>query len=83
MVSNADAISGAWCKKPFIEDGEVDNDWIIVEPEDGKVKAHDANEAMLIANFQRELIGTSNKDFTYKIGKEYDYIITYGVWESL
>ena len=79
MVSNTDAESGAWCGKPFAEDGELDNDWIIV---DGKNKAYNANLFVLNANFKRDLIGTSNKDFTYKIGKEYDYIITYGVWKD-
>ena len=79
MVSNTDALAGTWCGKPFAEDGELDNDWIIV---DGENKAYNANLFVLNAKFKRDLIGTSNKDFTYKIGKEYDYIITYGVWKD-
>lgn len=31
MVSNEDAVSGAWCAKAFAEDGELDNDWVIVD----------------------------------------------------
>lgn len=79
MVSNADAVSGAWCAKEITEDAEIDNDWVII---DSEKKAYDANLFVLTANFKRDLIGSSNKDFTYKIGKQYDYILTFGIWES-
>ena len=79
MVTSSEAAGGTWCGKKFTEDAEVDNDWIVLESE---TKAYNANLFVLTAKIQRDLIGSTNKDYTYKIGKEYDYYVTYGVWDT-
>ena len=31
MVTNADALTGAWCENGIGDGGELDNDWIIID----------------------------------------------------
>ena len=69
---------GTWCGNNFLTDGELDNDWVLLETK----LPYDANTKTLNANFKRELIGSTSKDFTYKIGEKYDYKLTYGLWAT-
>ena len=69
---------GTWCGNDFVTDGEIDNDWVLLETK----LPYDANSKTLNALFKRELIGSTSKDFTYKIGEKYDYKLTYGLWST-
>ena len=70
-----------WCSA--IWDGtagqaEASNDWIVQQ----EALNYDANLKTLTASFTRNLIGTNDQDYTFKIGTDYEYTLIYGNWVS-
>ena len=66
-----------WCGLPVLQDKEPDNDWLLAEVE----YPYDANKRTLNAKFTRKLVGSSQKDYTFKLNTEYEYKIVAGVWD--
>ena len=77
MASNA----VTWCSATWTGDAgqaEGSNDWIVAQ----EALNYDANLKTLTASFNRNLIGTNDQDYTYKIGTDYEYTLIYGNWVS-
>ena len=62
----------------FGQDIETDNDWVNKRID----LPYDANNRQLNAQFSRKLVGSSYNDYTFQIGKDYDYIIAFHVAPS-
>ena len=60
-----------YCKRPWTgdtADPEPANDWTVAQ----QPLNYDANLNTLTATFTRPLIGTNEKDYTFKVGTEYE-----------
>ena len=77
MSSNAvNWCSAAWAVTTG--QAEASNDWIVAQ----EALNYDANLKTLRASFKRNLIGTNDQDYTFKVGTDYEYTLIYGNWVS-
>ena len=77
MASNA----VNWCSAGWTGttgQAEASNDWIVAQ----EALNYDANLKTLTASFKRNLIGTNDQDYTFKVGTDYEYTLIYGNWDS-
>lgn len=67
-----------WCGKEWNREGEKDVDWV-VEP---LKLPYDANKRTITTRFKRKLVGSTERDYTYKLNTPYEYRIMFGVWND-